>query len=147
MRPRRIHLIPNDWSHLETELNHLTKWTASQSVTVLSSPTFVGLTLTGLTATRLVATGVGGVLASVGNLASWIAGTTNQVSVANDGDGTVTLSLPQDIHTGATPTFVGLNLTGLTLTGMTGILRATAGVVSADAVTYDSGLKLLLAEV
>lgn len=45
-----------------------------------------------------------------------ITGTTNQVNVAN-GDGVSanpTLSLPQDIHTGASPTFTGQTLSGLT---------------------------------
>lgn len=44
-----------------------------------------------------------------------ITGTTNQVTVANgDGvSGNPTLSLPQDIHSGATPTFAGLNSTGI----------------------------------
>ncbi len=46
-----------------------------------------------------------------------ITGTTNQVIVTNGNgiSGNPTLSLPQDIHTGATPTFAGLNLTGLTV--------------------------------
>lgn len=51
-------------------------------------------------------------LASVANLASWVAGTANQVTVANDGDGTITLSLPQNIHTAATPQFAGATFTG-----------------------------------
>lgn len=38
-------------------------------------------------------------------------GTANRVTVTN-GAGTITLSGPQDLHTGASPTFVGLNLTG-----------------------------------
>ena len=42
-----------------------------------------------------------------------ISGTTNQVSVAN-GAGTITLSLPQDIHEEATPVFDGLTLSLLT---------------------------------
>mgnify|MGYP001613687937 CR=1 FL=1 len=45
-----------------------------------------------------------------------ITGTTNQVSVAN-GDGVAgntVLSLPQNIHTAASPTFAGLTLSGLT---------------------------------
>ncbi len=42
-----------------------------------------------------------------------INGTSNQV-VANTVAGVTTLSTPQDIHTGATPTFVGATLTGLT---------------------------------
>ncbi len=39
-------------------------------------------------------------------------GTANQVIVTDDGDGTATLSTPQDTHTGATPTFAGTTLTG-----------------------------------
>jgi hypothetical protein len=44
-------------------------------------------------------------------LTSSISGTANQITVTDDGDGTVTLSLPQDIHTGASPTFAGLEVT------------------------------------
>ena len=44
---------------------------------------------------------------------STINGTTNQVNVATPSAGTVTLSTPQDIHTGATPTFAGATLTAL----------------------------------
>lgn len=40
---------------------------------------------------------------------STISGTANQVTVTN-GAGTISLSLPQDIHTGASPTFLSLNL-------------------------------------
>ncbi len=101
MRPTRVHIIPGDWSHLEVELNHLTKWIASQGVSAISSPTFAGLTLNG-------------------NLSMEGHNITNVGAIVT---------------------------TGLTLTGMTGILRANAGIVSADAVVYDSGLKLLLAEV
>lgn len=68
--------------------------------------------VTGLTPSRLVATDGSSVLVSVGNLASWIAGTSNQLTVTDDGDGTITLSLPQNIHTAATPQFAGLTLTG-----------------------------------
>lgn len=42
---------------------------------------------------------------------SSIAGTTNQISVSAS-TGAVTLSLPQNIHTGANPTFAGLTSTG-----------------------------------
>ncbi len=42
-------------------------------------------------------------------------GTTNQINVAdNAGAGTFTLSTPQNIHTAASPTFAGLNLSSLT---------------------------------
>lgn len=40
-------------------------------------------------------------------------GTTNQISVSNNVPGqTITLSTPQDIHTGASPTFSGVTLSG-----------------------------------
>lgn len=74
------------------------------------SPTLTGLTVSGLTASRLMATDVSSGLASVADLTSWVAGTTNQITVADDLDGTITLATPQDIHTGASPTFVDLTL-------------------------------------
>ena len=55
-------------------------------------------------------------------------GTANQVSVT-DSAGSITLSTPQDIHAGASPTF-----TGMTLSGMT-----TAGIVKNDASGVLSG--------
>jgi hypothetical protein len=51
---------------------------------------------------------------TTGNYIATIAGTTNQVTVTGSGSETaaVTLSLPQDIHAGASPEFVNLTLTG-----------------------------------
>jgi len=88
-----------------------------QSVKQAASPTFAGLTLSGLTASRLLATNGSKALTST-DLASWVAGTTNRITVTDDGDGTITLSAPQDLHTGASPTFGGLSLNGnLVLSG------------------------------
>jgi hypothetical protein len=42
-----------------------------------------------------------------------LTGTVNQINVTN-GDGSITLSTTQDIHTGASPTFVGMTVTDLT---------------------------------
>lgn len=42
-----------------------------------------------------------------------LTGTTNQITVTN-GSGTITLSTPQSIATSSSPTFTGLNLSGLT---------------------------------
>jgi hypothetical protein len=47
-----------------------------------------------------------------------LAGTTNRITVSA-GTGGVTLNLPQDIHTGASPTFAGLSLTSVSTTGAT----------------------------
>ena len=92
--------------------------------------TVTSLTVTGLTASRLVATDGSKTLGSVANLASWIAGTANQVTVSDDGDGTITLSLPQDIHTAATPTFAGLTVSGLTLGSVP--FAGAGGLISQD---------------
>lgn len=46
------------------------------------------------------------------DIAPLVAGTTNQVVVTDDTDGTITLSLPQSIHSAATPTFAALTTTG-----------------------------------
>jgi hypothetical protein len=72
--------------------------------------TLAGLNVTGLTASRLISTDGSSNLSSVSDLSSWIAGTSNRVTVSSDGDGTITLSGPQDIHTGASPTFQGLTV-------------------------------------
>lgn len=58
-----------------------------------SSPTYDGLTLTGLTASRLISTDDDKTLSSVGDLTSWIAGTDGEIDVADDGDGTVTVGI------------------------------------------------------
>jgi len=63
---------------------------------------------------------------SISDLTNWIAGTENQIVVTDDGDGTVTLSLPQNIHTDASPTFAGLTISG---TGtFSGILVGVGGI-------------------
>ena len=72
-------------------------------------PTYAGLTLSGLTASRLIASDSNKVLES-SDLASWIDGTTNQITVTDDSDGTVTLSAPQDIHVDAHPEFAGATI-------------------------------------
>jgi hypothetical protein len=66
------------------------------------------LLLSGATATRLLATDADKRVVPVGNLASWVAGTANRVTVTDDTDGTITLSAPQDLHTSAEPQFAGV---------------------------------------
>lgn len=81
-----------------------------QDVSTGASPTFAGITLSGATASRLLATDGSKAAASVADLTAWVAGTANRVTVANDGDGSITLSAPQDIHTAATPQFAAMGL-------------------------------------
>lgn len=104
-----------------------------QNIHTAASPTFAGLTLSGLTATRLVATGGGSALASVASLSSWIAGTANQITVTDDGDGTITLSTPQNLHTAATPTFGSITITN---TVTCGDIDTGNGAVELAAGTY-----------
>jgi hypothetical protein len=65
-----------------------------------------------LTASRLVASDANQGLVSA-DLSSWVAGTADQVIVTDDTDGSITLSLPQSIATGSSPTFAGVTVTGL----------------------------------
>lgn len=75
--------------------------------TSLSSPSIF---VTDETASRLIALDGSNEIVST-NASAWVDGTTNQVIRTDDGDGTITLSTPQDIHTSATPTFSTINLT------------------------------------
>jgi len=79
----------------------------------------------------------------VGSAAAFVEllGTNNQVTVTqNTSD--MTLSLPQDIHTGATPTFAGLTLTGaigttdINASGDVTLTKAAPATMSAG--TYDA---------
>jgi hypothetical protein len=60
-----------------------------------------------------------------------ISGTSNQISVTHTANA-ITLSTPQSIGTGNTVTFAGL-----TLTGLSGVLKASAGVISGSASIND----------
>jgi len=82
------------------------------------SGTIASSILTDLTATRLMSTDVNKRTASVTDLTSWIAGTSNQVTVTDDTDGTITLSLPQDIDTAADVDFNSISI-GTTSTALT----------------------------
>lgn len=60
-----------------------------------------------------------------------LTGTANQITVTDNGAGsTVVLSTPQDIHTGASPTFTGLTLSGLTQGSV--LFAGAGGVISED---------------
>ena len=82
----------------------------SKELGYTASPTWESITLTDLVASRLVATDSGKVFESVADLTAWIAGTANQIIVTSDGDGTLTLSTPQDIHVDAHMELAGLTI-------------------------------------
>jgi hypothetical protein len=81
-----------------------------QEVETTSSVTFAAVTGSNLTASRLMASDASKAMVSA-DLADWVTGTVNQIDVTGAA-GAITLSLPQDIHTGATPEFAQLFLDG-----------------------------------
>ena len=90
------------------------KWTTARTITLggdlsgsVSIDGSAGVTLNATIVADAVALGTD----TTGNYVATIAGTTNQVTVTGSGseNAAVTLSLPQNIHTAATPTFAGLD--------------------------------------
>jgi hypothetical protein len=69
-----------------------------------------------------------------------ISGTANQISLtALDAFGATTLSLPQDIHSTATPTFTGVTVGSVTLTdALLGTATATAGTSATTIDTFSA---------
>ena len=82
-----------------------------QPVATTDSVTFAFVTGSNLTASRLMASNGSKAMVSA-DLSAWVAGTANQVTVTDDLDGSITLSLPQDIHSGASPQFSKVFLDG-----------------------------------
>ena len=111
MSVEQYSLVANDWLNLEFIINDLTQRVVGQELHPTSSPTFADVTMTGdlgitgdldiggtltldaLTASRLVATDASKGLES-SDLVVWVAGTTGQVTVTDESDGTITLSVP-----------------------------------------------------
>jgi hypothetical protein len=106
---------------------------ASSEVTNILTVDKGGTGLDGSSATNgqlLIGNGSGYTLAE-------ILGTTNQVDVTN-GAGSIQLSLPQNIHTGASPEFVNLTLSSLNgpvKAGVGGLLSSSAIDLSSSEVT------------
>lgn len=80
-----------------------------QPVATTDAVTFAVVTGSNLTASRLMASNGSKAMVSA-DLYAWVAGTANQVNVADDADGSITLSLPQSIHTDADVEFDSLKL-------------------------------------
>lgn len=98
----------NDWTTLRQVLQKL----STSKLGTGAQVTHYDLTLSSLTASRLISSDTSGKLVST-DINSWITGTANQITVTDDSDGTVTLSTPQDIHTGATVQFSKVEIGGV----------------------------------
>jgi len=62
--------------------------------------TLSGALLNNLTASRLIASDANKNIVSIAALSAWIAGTANQILITDDGDGSVTISIPDTDITG-----------------------------------------------
>jgi hypothetical protein len=121
----------------------LSTWAGSVNITTLGTigtgtwnATTIGTTKGGTGLTSIgTANQVLGVNAGASALEyKTISGTSNQVLVANAAN-SITLSTPQNINTGASPTFAGLTLSGLS----TGIVHSnSSGVLSSSAINLAS---------
>lgn len=85
------------------QLKESGSWVTKGDIDSDSLATFANLILTGTTASRLLATNSSKQLVS-SDLASWIAGTANEIDITDDGDGTITIGLvdPLAVNKGGT---------------------------------------------
>jgi hypothetical protein len=107
-----------------------------QAVATTDNVTFAGVKVSGLSSAPLAADADGDLVEM--DFTSWVLGTANQVVVSGSGTDFhgITLSLPQDIHTGATPEFAALNLGSygdLLASGSDFKVQAAADLFLADA--------------
>ena len=108
-------------------------YTLNQRVDANSAPFFTGTNFTGipngaLTNNSITVNGTGVALGSSINLVGSLAGTSNQVS-ASASTGAVTLSLPQNVHTGADFQVNSLGV-GTGASGTTGEIRSTNNITA-----------------
>lgn len=80
-------VIPNDWKRLDLIINKI-KFKLGR----VADPTHAGLTLTGLTASRLVWTNASKTLESK-NLVDLVAGTANEIDITDDGSGGIAIGI------------------------------------------------------
>jgi hypothetical protein len=107
-----------DW----TRLRQIIQKMSSLNFGYDASPTFSSLTLTSLTGPRLIGASTGSTLSSE-DLFDWVAGTANQITVTDDTDGTITLSIPATLQVTTSGQFG-------TLTCASGSITDTSGAIS-----------------
>ena len=93
--PPISNVVPQDWNSVLRFSRDVQKYMSSLSNTE-STEYFSEVHISGLTASHLIATDSSKKLVS-SDLSTWLSGTVNQITVTDDGDGTSTLSIPQDL--------------------------------------------------
>jgi len=108
-QPIKITVSKDQWEKLTQQLNYLFKdiYHYLDEIKSVDNKTFEmgDASFSSLTASRLLALDASNVVETT-DIVNWIAGTTNQITVTDNGDGTVTLSIPS----GAVLTLAGLTL-------------------------------------
>jgi hypothetical protein len=88
MMPLLPTILPGEWDQVDSNFKKLTKFFIGPDAT----PTYTGLTLTGLTASRLVWTNSAKALASK-DLVDLVAGTADEINVTDDGSGGIVVGI------------------------------------------------------
>ena len=104
-------LTPTIKTNSVGEINRAIRKLSFSKLGPTSSPSFTGLSLTGLTASRLVATNASKVLVSSG-LVNWVAGAANEINVADDTNGGVIIGIVDPLASSKGGT--GLDTSGVT---------------------------------
>lgn len=121
----------------------------NQDLTTDAMPEFTKAKLSTLTALRLMASNASQETVSTA-LNSWVAGTMNRVSVSDNGAGGVTLSGPQDIHAGATPTFANVKASTLAANAGQALKLTVSGALASaawnDFIEVQAGVGLFLSQ-
>jgi len=101
-----------DWNSVRRAISKLASKLGTGAVPAFSSITLSdSLGLTFAEVSKLLGTDASKNMESK-DLIDFVTGTANEVNIADDGDGTITLSTPQDTHTEAIPTFAGGTFNG-----------------------------------
>jgi hypothetical protein len=127
-----------NWSEIQDKPDPVITVTLTGDVTGTGDTTLTDLASGTISfATTIAANSVALGTDTTGEYIATIAGTTNQVTVSGSGSETaaVTLSLPQNIHTGATPQFAGATLTGALAMGSSKITGLATPTDATDATT------------
>ena len=104
LTPADGNIIIGNGTNFVTETGNTAR--TSLGVGLSDSPSFTGVNIKRTNSKQInMATDGSKNVTSVADLTSWIAGTANRVTVTSDGDGTLTLSAPQDMATTSAVTF------------------------------------------
>lgn len=108
-----------------------------QAIDISADVEFDTVKLGDATASRMMSTNADKKIVSIASLSAWIAGTADQIEVSNDGDGSITLSIPGSFLTGA---FLGTtNQIIVTDSGGGTVTVSTPQDIDTDAdVTFDT---------